>query len=145
VSLVGLLFGIAFGFLLTGAGIGDYDVVHRMLHLQEPDLYLLMASTVAVAVPLLLILQKAGWRTPFGGPLTITRSRVERKHVLGGITFGIGWAIAGTCPGAVLTMVGTGSLLGLVVIVGLFLGLILRDGKVPTTSPRLEAPEGRAG
>ena len=141
---IGFLFGLAFGFLLSAGRISDYDVIRRMLLLQEFDLYLLMASAVGVAVPLLWLLQRRDWRTPLGGPLTLTRSPVERKHVLGGIVFGAGWALAGTCPGAVLAMVGSGGLLGLVVVAGLFVGVILRDAVVPQPQPTVQRAEGGA-
>ena len=141
---IGLLFGMAFGFLLTAARVNDYDVIHRMLLLQEPDLYLLMASTVGVALPLLWLLQRRGWQTPLGGRLTLTRSPVERKHVLGGAVFGIGWAVAGTCPGAVLALVGTGGLLGLVVVAGLFVGVILRDAVAAQPAARPAQPADSA-
>ena len=142
---IGFLFGLAFGFLLTAGRISDYDVIRRMLLLQELDLYFLMASAVGVAVPLLWLLQKRRWRTPYGGPLTLTRSPVERKHVLGGIVFGAGWALAGTCPGAVLAMVGSGGLLGLVVVAGLFVGVILRDAVVPQPQPQPTVQRAEGG
>ena len=143
---IGFLFGLAFGFLLVAGRISDYDVIRRMLLLQELDLYFLMASAVGVAVPLLWLLQRRGWRTPLGGPLMLTRSPVERKHVLGGIVFGAGWALAGTCPGTVLAMVGSGGLLGLVVVAGLFVGVILRDAVVPQSQsqPTVQRAEGGA-
>ena len=42
-----------------------------------------------------------------------------------GALFGIGWAIAGTCPAPALVMVSSGAMLGLVAIAGLFIGLHL--------------------
>lgn len=124
---VGLLIGFAFGFLIAAARVNDYDVIHRMLLLQEFDVFLLMGSAVLVAAVLLWILGRLGWQTPFGGRLQVSRSRVERKHVYGALVFGTGWAIAGTCPGPALAMTASGSLLGLLVMAGLFTGLTLHD------------------
>jgi uncharacterized membrane protein YedE/YeeE len=59
--------------------------------------------------------------------LDITPARLERKHVAGSVIFGVGWAIAGTCPGPALAMTVGGGLLGLIVVAGLFLGIALRD------------------
>ena len=85
-----------------------------------------MASAVAVAMPLLWLFQKRGWRTPLGGQLEIAKAKVERKHLLGAMCFGTGWAVAGTCPGPALAMATGGSFLGLFVIAGLATGLWLR-------------------
>lgn len=124
---VGLAVGALFGFLLVASGFGDPAVVHAMLLLRQPDLYLMFAAVVATAAPLLWLLERARWRTPYGGPLQIERTPVERRHILGALTFGTGWAIAGTCPGPALALTATGHVLGAVVMAGLFGGILLRE------------------
>lgn len=126
-GLVGLVFGTAFGFLIAAARLTDYDVIHRMLLLQELDVFLLMGSAIGVAVPLLRILERRGWQTPYGGRLTLSPGKVRRDHVLGAMVFGTGWAVAGTCPGPIAAMVGAGNLLGLAVMAGLVSGILLRE------------------
>lgn len=51
----------------------------------------------------------------------------ERHHIRGGALFGVGWAIAGTCPAPALVMVSSGTLLDLVAISGIFFGFRLRE------------------
>ena len=126
-SAIGLLFGAAFGGLLAGANLHEYDTIHAMLALEEIDVFLLMASAVAVSAPLLWLLERRGHTTPFGGALSLSRSRPQKHHVQGGVVFGLGWAIAGTCPAPALVMISSGALLGLVAIPGIFLGLHLRE------------------
>jgi hypothetical protein len=86
-------------------------------------------------------LERRRWQTPLGGSLTLRRWPVERKHVLGGLVFGTGWAVTGAGPGTVAAMIGTGSLLGLVLLSGLSAGIAPRDTMVVT----LPAPGQRAG
>ena len=140
-KLVALLCGAAFGFLVTAARLSDYQVIHDMLLLREPDVFLLMGSAVAVAAPILLLLERAKWRTPFGGDLRVTRAPVSRNAVAGAAVFGTGWAIAGTCPVPALAMSVTGGYLGLAVTAGLFGGIALRDA----LSARGSASETEAG
>jgi hypothetical protein len=139
-----LFFGMAFGFLIAAAGFNHYDTIHNMLLLRELDAYLLMGSAVAVAMPLLWLLERRRWKTPFGGPLKIARYRMERKHVFGAMLFGTGWAIAGTCPVPALTMLASGSVLAVVVIGGFFLGIRLSDSvvakQVTIENPIIENP-----
>ena len=59
-NLIGLLFGMAFGGLLAGANLHEYDTIHSMLRLDEPDVFLLMASAIAVSAPALWWLEKEG-------------------------------------------------------------------------------------
>ena len=126
-NLFTFLIGLAFGFLIVAAGLSDYTVIHDMLLLREPDVFLLMGSSFAVAMPLLWILRRRSWKTPLGGELQLNRVEIERKHVYGGALFGAGWAAAGTCPGPAIGMTVSGGLLGIIVMVGLGSGIILRN------------------
>ena len=124
---VAFLMGSAFGFLVAAARLSDYQVIHDMLMLREPDVFLLMGSAVAVAAPLLLFLERKRWKTPFGGELKVLRTPVARRNVYGAMIFGTGWAVAGTCPVPALAMTVSGGYLGLAVVAGLFGGIALRD------------------
>ena len=122
-----VLIGAIFGAMLFGTGMADYDVIHSGLLFRDPHLYLMMAATIGTGVPLLALVRRFGMRTVSGEPVKVTQDPVEAKHVRGGMIFGTGWAIAGTCPGAVAAMAATGKPLALVVIAGIVAGLLLRD------------------
>jgi uncharacterized membrane protein YedE/YeeE len=117
--------GAAFGFLLTVSGLGDYDTIHDGLLLENPYIFLMMASAMAVAFAGLALLKWLG-RTRFAGPLSLPHQRIERRHVYGGAVFGLGFGVGATCPGMTVAMTTTGGLYGLVVLVGLLGGLWLR-------------------
>jgi uncharacterized membrane protein YedE/YeeE len=129
VNRLALCLGVAFGFGLGAARLNDYDVIHNMLLLREPDVFLLMASAMAVALPALWLLEKRRWTTPGAGPglMRLSRSSIERKHILGSAVFGTGWAITGACPGTALAMPAAGAVLGLPVIAGVVAGQIARE------------------
>ena len=124
---MGLLFGACFGGLLGAANLHEYDTIHAMLRLDEFDVYGLMASAIVVAAGLLWWLERRPTSTVFDGALTLQRSRPKKHHIVGGGLFGIGWAIAGTCPAPALVMVSSGALYGLIVILGIFIGIYLGD------------------
>lgn len=124
---IGLLFGALFGGLLAGARLHEYDTIHAMLRLDEPDVFLLMASAIATSAPILWFLEHRGTTTMFGGKFSLSRSLPKAHHLRGGAIFGVGWAIAGTCPAPALVMVSSGAALGLVAIPGIFLGLHLHE------------------
>jgi uncharacterized membrane protein YedE/YeeE len=139
-NLIGLVFGAGFGFTLAGARLTDYDVIHRMLLFEDWQPFLILGSAIAVAAPLLRLLRRRRWQTPIGGQLTLATSGVRRRHVFGAAVFGTGWAVAGTCPGPAVAMVGTGHVLGLVVMAGLFGGIALRDAAVARAAARAGSP-----
>lgn len=124
---IGFLFGLAFGFTLAAARLTEFNVIHRMLLFRDPAPFLIMGSAVVVAAPTLRLLHRLGWETPLGGRLTLPGSPVQRHHVLGSLVFGTGWAVAGSCPGPALAMIGTGRVMGIAIVTGLFCGIALRD------------------
>lgn len=124
---IGFLFGLMFGGVLAASNLHEYDTIHAMLRLDEIDVFLFMASAIVVSAPALWWLERRGVQTPFGGALALSRSMPEPHHIKGGALFGIGWAVAGTCPAPALVMVSSGAMVGLVAIAGIFLGLHLRE------------------
>lgn len=142
-QVVYLLFGLAFGFLFAAAGLNQYDVIHRMLLLENFDPFLIMGSAVGTALPILWLLERRGWRSPLGGPLELRRWAIERRHLYGGVVFGTGWAITGACPGTLSTTLGAGSLLGLPMVAGVLLGIALRDLIAKRTPQTSAAPVAR--
>lgn len=127
---IGLFFGMAFGFLLTAGGLTDYDTVHDSLLFRDPYVFLVMGSAVLTAMPLLYALKRLRWVTPLGGPLTITPSRIEPKFVRGGLVFGVGFGISGTCAAPAVAMIGNGHLAGIATVAGLFAGIAAREAWV---------------
>lgn len=128
-NLVGLLFGAGFGFVLGAAKLHEYSTIHAMLSLEEFDVFLLMGLSIGVALPLLAIFERAKVKTALAGTLSLSRSKVQKHHVVGGAIFGIGWAVSGTCPAPALVMLASGAGLAAVTIAGLFVGLGLRDAQ----------------
>jgi hypothetical protein len=127
--IVGLLFGAGFGFVLAAANLHEYATIHNMLSLKEFDVFLLMGAAIGVSLPLLWIMERRKTKTVLGGTLTLSRSKPQRHHIVGGALFGIGWAVSGTCPAPALVMLASGAGLAAVTIAGLFIGLGLRDAQ----------------
>lgn len=130
--------GIAFGFLITGSGFGNYTTIHQALLLRSWYLFAVFGSAVAVAAAGLALLRRAG-TTRYGGPLRLPHGPARRPHLYGAAIFGAGFGLTGTCPGGAVAMVATGGLGGLLVLAGLVSGMWLRG---PTARPaRRRHPE----
>ena len=126
-NFVGLGIGTAFGFLIQAAGFGDADFVHRMLLLQNAYPYEVFGSAVLVGALSFGLLERRKFVTLLGGPLGPARVGMKRRHVYGGMLFGIGWGLSTTCPVPALAMVTGGGILGLPVMAGLFAGILFGD------------------
>jgi len=105
--IAGLVFGL--GLIVSGMFnptkvIGFLDLFGRW----DPSLALVMAGAIAVGVVAFAI---AGRRrtTVIGTPMTLPVARtIDRRLVLGSAVFGVGWGLAGFCPGPALVAIGAG-------------------------------------
>jgi uncharacterized membrane protein YedE/YeeE len=120
-------FGLVFGFLLSRVGATSYDAIAGMFLLQ--DLHLVGVIVVAIATTALgfVLLRRAGGRARNGDPLALQQKPVQPGLVVGGLLFGAGWALAGTCPGTALAQLGEGRLAGLFTFAGILLGAWLQQ------------------
>ena len=120
--LAGLVFGL--GLILSGMAnpakvLGFLDVAGSW----DPSLALVMLGAIAVG---LLAFTAARRRTKslLGLPMRLPSSTdIDGRLLGGGLLFGIGWGIAGFCPGPALVAVGMGELKAVVFVGAMLLGM----------------------
>jgi len=118
------LFGAAFGFLISWGQFSDPDRIRDMLLLRDPYLYLMMFSAIAVAFTGTWLLRRRRARALLTGePLSVERTRPERRHIVGAAIFGLGWAIADSCPAPIAAQLTQGVLWSVFTIAGIFVGV----------------------
>ena len=97
--------GLLFGLGLAVSGMTNPDKVLNFLDLAgqwDPSLALVMGGALAVSVPGFAWLRRRG-RTLANEALPPSPSpRIDRRLVAGSALFGIGWGVAGYCPGPAL-------------------------------------------
>lgn len=119
-----VLFGTAFGWVLSRSGAADYDFIQGMFLLENFQLYGIIGSAVAVTAPGLWLLKRAG-RTATGQPLRVAPKPRHPGNVVGGVLFGVGWSITGMCPGPILVNIGEGKVYALGALAGVLVGATL--------------------
>ncbi len=121
---VGLLFGLG----LIVSGMSDPAKVLAFLDLGgawDPSLALVMGGAVAVG---LIAYRVAGGRTAslLGEPMQIPPpGKVDKRLVIGSALFGIGWGLAGICPGPALTLLGAGIAEGIIFVAAMLAGMTI--------------------
>ena len=124
--LSSLLAGLVFGLGLIVSGMADPAKVLGFLDLVgpwDPSLAFVMAGAIAVGA---LAFAMARKRTVsfLGAAMKLPMSRdIDGRLVIGSLVFGMGWGIAGFCPGPGLVALGMGELKALVFVVAMLFGM----------------------
>lgn len=122
--LVGLLFGIG----LLVSGMTDPGKVLGFLDLAgawDPSLAFVMGGAILVGLVAFTV-AKQRTRTFLGTALHLPTSRdIDRRLVLGSLTFGVGWGLAGFCPGPGLVALGAGEAKAAVFVAAMVGGMLL--------------------
>jgi hypothetical protein len=122
--VAGALIGIAFGVTLSWSGMTSPDVIRGALLFEQSYLYLFFASAVATgSIGLWLLRRRERRALLVDKKLTWPRERIERRHIVGSLIFGVGWGIADACPGPVATQVGQGIGWGVITLTGIVIGV----------------------
>ncbi|WP_045213348.1 DUF6691 family protein [Desulfonatronovibrio magnus] len=114
--ILGLITGIAFGFLLQKARVVRYDKQLGALRLMDMTIIKFMLSAVLVSMVGVYLLYDLGVVE-----LSI-KSTVLGANIVGGILFGVGWGMLGYCPGTSLGALGEGRLDAIWGILGMIFG-----------------------
>ncbi|HLI10013.1 MAG TPA: YeeE/YedE family protein [Alphaproteobacteria bacterium] len=125
---VALASGLLFGLGLVVSQMVNPAKVVAFLDLfgdWDPSLALVMAAAVPVTALGYALARRR--RVPFCSPdfAAPTQSRIDRRLVLGAITFGIGWGLVGYCPGPALTSLALGHGEAVIFVLAMLAGMAL--------------------
>jgi uncharacterized membrane protein YedE/YeeE len=122
-----VLFGLLFGFVLSRGGATSFDAIVGMFRLTDLHLFGVIGMAVLVSAIGFRLFRRGVIHTRSGEQPALTPKPMTRGLVWGGLLFGVGWAIAGTCPGTALAQIGEGHLAGLFTFTGILLGAALNQ------------------
>ncbi|WP_328184488.1 DUF6691 family protein [Marinobacter sp. OP 3.4] len=121
-----LITGLVFGLGLLISGLANPAKVLAFLDLAgawDPSLALVMGAAVAVGL-VGYRLARGRNRSWLGAPLRLpTATHLDKRLILGGLGFGVGWGLAGFCPGPALVALGAGELKAMVFVVAMLAGM----------------------
>ena len=123
-----LLAGLVFGLGLIVSGMANPAKVLGFLDLTgawDPSLALVMAGAIAVSFFAFLFARNRT-RSLIGADMKLPGARqIDRRLVIGSTLFGIGWGVAGFCPGPGLVALGMGEVKALVFVAAMLVGMVV--------------------
>jgi uncharacterized protein len=133
-ALIALLAGLVFGIGLLMSGMTDPAKVQGFLDLfgrWDPSLTFVMGGAIAVAVGAFTIAKRraaTGRKSWSGEPIELpTANVIDARLIGGGVLFGIGWGLAGFCPGPALVALSSGFGPALWFVPAMLAGMALHD------------------
>jgi len=120
-ALLYVVLGTIFGFILSRSGAADYNYIQAMFLFTNFQLYGIIGTAVAITAPGIWLIKLYG-RTALGRPIAIELKPRHRGNIVGGLLFGIGWSMAGMCPGPIFVNIGEGKIYALAALAGALAG-----------------------
>ena len=117
-----ILFGLVFGILLTKAEVISWFRIHDMFLFREAHMYLIIGSAIATATISVLLIKYFKVKTLDKEEVVIETKALNKGTVIGGVMFGIGWAMTGACAGPIFAQIGVGEWAAIITLIGAVLG-----------------------
>lgn len=130
-----LVIGIVFGITMFKSEAASWFRIYEMFKFESFHMYGIISSALVIGIVIVQLIKRLDIKSFYGEKIIFNpKAKSFSRYMFGGIIFGLGWALAGACPGPMFTLVGAGYIPILVVIltsiIGTFLYGLLKD-KLP--------------
>lgn len=105
-------YGLLMGFGLSRMGFSDFAEAHAMFTFEDLRLFLSFGGGVTLITIFFFLIRAKN----------MPGKDLNRGAIIGGVLFGVGWAVTGACPSVVLVQIGEGQLAAFATLVGVVVG-----------------------
>lgn len=121
-----ILVGFVFGIVLTKSEAVSWYRIYEMFQFQSFHMYGIIMVAVLTGIIGIQIIKKYHLKDSSGTPIHIAdKEPATVRYLLGGIIFGLGWALAGSCPGPIFILIGAGFVSVILVLLGALTGTFI--------------------
>jgi uncharacterized membrane protein YedE/YeeE len=117
-----LVVGILFGIVFVKAEVISWFRIQEMFRFQSFHMYGVIGSAVVVGAISVFLIKRFKIKTIYGEPVIFHPKQFNKGQVIGGLLFGLGWAVTGACPGPLFAQIGTGATVIIVVLLSAIAG-----------------------
>ena len=121
-----LLVGFVFGIVLTKSEAVSWYRIYEMFQFQSFHMYGIIMVAIGTGIIGIQIIKRIQLKNIKGQPIIIQdKESGSFRYWIGGILFGLGWALVGSCPGPIFILLGAGFAPMILVLLGALLGTFL--------------------
>ena len=117
-AVVGIIFGIAF----VKTEIISWFRIQEMFRLQSFHMYGVIGTAVITGMISVFLIKRFRVKTIYGEKIEFHSKKFNKGQIIGGILFGLGWAMTGACPGPLFAQIGAGFLVVVVILLSAIAG-----------------------
>jgi uncharacterized membrane protein YedE/YeeE len=118
-----LIPGILFGIVMTKSEAISWFRIQEMFRFESFHMYGIIGTAVIAGAILVYFVKRIQLKSVEGSDIHFNPKNMSiARYLLGGIVFGLGWAMTGACPGPLFTLLGHGITSILIVIASAILG-----------------------
>lgn len=104
-----ILVGIFFGIVLYKSEAVSWFRIYEMFRFQSFHMYGIIFSAIAIGVGVVQFIKWRHLKSVEGKEIVFTpKDKTVPRYLIGGFIFGLGWALAGICPGPMFILLGSG-------------------------------------
>lgn len=121
-----LLVGFLFGIVLTKSEAVFWYRIYEMFQFQSFHMYGIIGVAVTTGILGIQIIKRNNIKDIKGLPIEIQEKPKDNvRYYIGGISFGLGWALVGSCPGPIFILIGAGFFPVIIVLIGALIGTVI--------------------
>lgn len=125
-TLTYLFIGILFGITMFKSEAASWFRIYEMFQFDSFHMYGIIGSALVIGILVVQFIKRYNIKSFYGEKIIFNdKAKGFSRYMIGGIIFGLGWALAGACPGPMFTLIGAGYVPILVVILASILGTFL--------------------
>lgn len=121
-----LLTGLLFGIVLTKTEAVSWYRIFEMFRFESFHMYGIIGVAVVTGVIGIQLIKRSKVRDIEGAPIVIPdKEKGSARYWIGGLLFGLGWGLVGSCPGPIFILIGAGFYPVLVILLGALIGTFI--------------------
>ena len=121
-----LLVGVLFGVVMTKSEAISWYRIQEMFRFQSFHMYGIMMTAMGLGIIGVAIIKKFKIRDISGNPISFyPKEKSVFRYLIGGVIFGLGWALVGACPGPIAVNIGYGYFSLILVLIFAVIGTYL--------------------
>jgi len=119
-----LFIGIYFGIVLYKSEVVSWFRIQEMFRFDSFHMYGIIGLAVMLGALSVQLIKRLRIKATDGSEIDLKPKPLSKANFIGGVIFGMGWALTGACPGPLYALVGSGYLIILVPLVSAILGAL---------------------